>query len=213
VIVAAPALARTADRLDRIEEIALTLPSDTGGSQAPEELALRVEHAAGEVHRIQVGATAVKYDADTGTFHVRLATSDERIVAAMKVVPKGSYLARTREGVQFKIRRQEVTLHELDVIEGRELMRDVELQAPRSLASELRHGLVAVCEFRTVRGADGLPLRDSVETYQPSFTEPLEGRVTTRVIRVVLESVTLQSATSGRVYRRIEGHSLVTRSE
>lgn len=193
---AAPALAHGWERLERIEEIAL-----------------RGEGADGAVHRIKVEAAAVKYDKEAGVFHVRLATADERVLAAMKVVPRGSYLARTRDGYQFLIRREDVTLHELEVVEGAELVRDLQLRAPRAQAGALMHGLVAVCELRAVAGADGPPVRETVETYQTSVTEPLEGRVTTRILRVVLDSVTLQDAASGRVYRRIDARTLASTGE
>lgn len=192
---AAPALAHGWERLERIEEIAL-----------------RGEGVGGAVHRIQIEAAAVKYDKETGVFHVRLATADERVLAAMKVVPRGSYLARTREGYQFKIRREDVTLHELEVVEGAELVRDLELRAPRALAGALMHGLVAVCELRAVEGADEPPVRETVEHYATSVTEPLEGRVTTRVLRVILDSVTLQDAATGRIYGRVDAHPLVSSS-
>lgn len=190
VPVIVPAAAHGPDRLERVEEIALHAGDSTG-----------------EVHRIQVPAAAVKYDRDTGIFYVRLATSDDRILAAMKFSPRGAYLARTREGYQFRIRREDVTLHELEIVEGGELVRDLQVSAPREMARELMHGLVAVCELRVVTGAD---VAETVETYPTSAAEPLEGRVTTRVLRVALDSVTLQGATSGHIYRRLEARPLLS---
>ncbi len=175
-----------------------------------EEIALRAEESGGAVHRIEIEAAAVKYDREAGMFHVRLATADERVLAAMKVVPRGSYLARTRDGYEFRIRREDVTLHELEVVDGGELVHDLRLPAPRALAGALMHGLVAVCELRAVTGAEGPPLRETVEHYATSVTEPLEGRVTTRVLRVALDSVTLQDAATGRIYRRFEARPLVS---
>jgi hypothetical protein len=190
---AAPALAHGWERLEHIEEIAL-----------------RAEDAGGAVHRIQIEAAAVKYDKEAGVFHVRLATADERVLAAMKVVPRGAYLARTPDGYQFRIRREDVTLHELEVVEGCELVHDLQVPAPRALAGALMHGLVAVCELRAVTGPDGPVMRETVEQYQTSVTEPLEGRVTTRVLRVALDSVTLQDAVTGRIYHRVDARPLVS---
>lgn len=210
VVLAAPVMARGADGLERIEDIARGLPTGPGGRETPEELLQRVTRAREEVHRIQLGAAPVKYDRHTGTFLVRLVTSDGRLIATMKTLPKGAYVARTRDGLEFEIRRQEVTIHELDVVEGRELMRDIELRAPRSHALHLMHGLVAVCELRVVAGADGFPAREIIEIFKPSIDVPLEGMATTHLVRVALDSVTLQDAASGRIYRRIDAGALAS---
>lgn len=193
VLALAPALSHGMDRVDHVEEIALHAGS-----------------AAGEVHRIRVEAAAVKYDRDRGIFHVRLATGDERILAAVKISPRGSYLARSREGYSFRIRREEVTLHELEVVEGGELVRDLQVSAPRDQAPELMHGLVAVCELRVVAGADGSAVAETIESYPTSVAVPLEGWVRTRVLRVALDAVTLQGATSGHVYRRLEARPILS---
>lgn len=162
---------------------------------------------AGALHRVEVAAAAVKLDRETELFHVRLLTGDdERVVAAMKVTLGRSYLARTGEGYAFWIRRQDVTLHELELVEGRELARDIAILVPRDHARDLLNELVAVCEFRVVAGADGLAATQSVQSYPMSVTEPLDGRVTTHVLRVALQSLTLRSARSGQVYRRIDAN-------
>ena len=210
VAVAAPALARGGDRLERIEDIALDLPTGPGGSGTRDEVVLRLARSAEVVHRIQIAAAPVKYDRDSGTFHVRLVTADGRLIAATRIIPKGAYMVRTNEGVQFVIRREEVTVHELDVVEGRELLRDIEIRAPRSHALQLMHGLVAVCELRVVAGADGYPAREIIEIFRASMDEPLEGMATTHLVRVALDSVTLLDAASGRVYRRVDAGTLAS---
>lgn len=202
MVVATPALAAGAEGAEPIEDIAevvrALLPGGTPG------LVQVVAEAAPALHRVEVPAAAGKFDPATEIFHVRLLDAGERLLAAVKVDPKGSYLARTRDGYQFKIRRQEVTIHELEVAEGAELAQDIAVVAPRSLAGDLMHGLVAVCEFRVLAGADGRPVRQDVELYPTSVTEPMEGRVITRVLRVALHSVTLRNARTGQVYRRVE---------
>ncbi len=208
IAVAAPVMARGADRLERIEDIALGLPTGPGGSRTGDEVLQRVARSAEVVHRIQLAAAPVKYDRASGTFLVRLVTADGRVVAATRIVPKGAYMVRSNEGVEFVIRREEVTVHELDVVEGRELLRDIQIHAPRSHALQLMHGLVAVCEIRVVAGADGFPAREIVEIFRASMSEPLEGMATTHLVRVALDSVTLLDAASGRVYRRVDAGTL-----
>lgn len=186
----APGAARATDRLERVQELA-------------------VRPVGGAVHRIQVPASAVKYDADTGVFHIRLATGDGRILAATEVVKRGGYLARTRQGYPFHVRREEVSLHELEVVEGGELVRDLRIRAPRARAGELMHDLVAICDLRVLPAADGSAVRETVERHRTSAEAPLAGPVRTRVLRVALLSVTLQGARSGEVHARVAAGPVV----
>lgn len=205
VAVAAPGPARGDDgagepaRLDDIAEVAGALP--TGAGERPEELAARMA-AAGRVYRVEVPAAAGSYDRKAGVFHVRLLTAEERILASVQLGRHGAFLARTREGLPFSIRRQDVTIYELEPLAGIELARDIAVPGPPAAARELS-SLVAVCEFRVVAGADGLPARRTVEPYPTSITQPLDGKVTTYVVRVALDSVALRPA-APRPDRRLD---------
>ncbi len=195
LLAGAPGVGRGAEGLDDVTELARTLTTD---GERPAEPVVRLAAATGRVYRVEVPASAGRYDRQAGVFHVRLLTADERILAAMRVDHHPGYMARTREGLQFLIRREDVTVYELEPVEGIELARDIPVPAPKEAARALRDdGLVAVCEFRVVAGPDGLAAQRSVESRQTSMELPLDGKVTTHVIRVALESVTLRRGSSG----------------
>ncbi len=190
-----PAPGRGAEGLDDVTELARTLPA---GGERPDELQVRLAVVSDRTYRVEVPAAAGRYDKRAGVFHVQLLTAEERILAAMRVDRRGAYMARTREGLQFLIRREDVTVYELEPVEGIELARDIALPAPPDAARALwTGGLVAVCDFRVVAGPDGLAAQRSVDSRRPSIEVPLEGKVTTHVIRVALESVTLRRGSSG----------------
>lgn len=193
----APTPARDAERLDDVVELARALPNGRADGERPEELALRLAATTGGAYRVEVPASADWYDKQAGVFHVRLLTADERILAAIRVHRRDVYMARTREGLPFLIRRERQTVYELEPIKGIERARDLVIRAPAAAARGLWGGLVAVCELRVVPGADGLAAQRSVEEHQPSVVEPLDSEVTTYVIRVALDSVTLRRAPPG----------------
>ncbi len=190
-----PAPGRGAEGLDDVIELARTLPV---GGERPDELAVRLAAATDRSYRVEIPAAAGRYDKRAGVFHVQLLTADERLLAAMRVDHRGAYMARTREGLQFLIRREDVTVYELEPVEGIELARDLAVPAPPGAARALwSGGLVAVCDFRVVAGPDGVAAQRSVDPRRPTIEVPLEGNVTTHVIRVALESVTLRRGSSG----------------
>lgn len=200
LLAAAPAAARAAGDLDDVAELARTLPA--AGDHAG-EAALHVTVASDRTYRVEVPAAAGRYDRQAGVFHVRLLTADERIFAAMRIDRHGTYLARTRAELPFLVRREDVTIYELQPLHGSDLARDIAVPAPPGAARSLWDGgLVAVCTFRVVPGADGLPAERVVEARRTSIEAPLDGKVTTHVIRVALESVTLRpGSTDGRDLR------------
>lgn len=214
LLAGAPGVGRGAEGLDDVTELARTLTTDgerpaepvvrlaaATGRTYPVEVpapAGRLAAVTGRAYRVEVPASAGRYDRRAGVFHVQLLTAEERILAAMRVDHRGAYMARTREGLQFLIRREDVTVYELEPVEGIELARDIPIPAAKEAARALWDGgLVAVCEFRVVAGSDGLAEQRSVESRQTSMELPLDGTVTTHVIRVALESVTLRRGSSG----------------
>lgn len=197
ILAAAPAPASDAERLDDVVELARALPTGRAAGERPEELQVRLAATTGGAYRVVVPASAERYDKQAGVFHVRLLTGEERILAAIRVNQRDGYMARTREGAQVLIRRERQTVYELEPVEGIERARDLVIHAPPTAARGLWGGLVAVCEFRVVPGADGLPAQRIVEAHRPSFDEPLDSEVTTYVVRVALDSVTLKRAPAG----------------